>query len=252
MRINKYLAQCGVASRRKCDELITRGGVTVNGSVMTDFSYQVNASCDKVCVDGKEVTSSEKYVYFMLNKPKGVISAAVSKYGEPTVVDLIKEDCGRIYPVGRLDKDTEGLIFLTNDGDFSYCVTHPKFGHEKKYEAVVKGNIDSKKLEKLKKGLILDGRKSVFESVTLIGKKNNASIISVTLGEGRNRQIRRMCELIGNPVLTLKRVEECGIPLGELKSGEYRTLKKSEIEICKSKAETSTAGRRAAPARLKK
>jgi pseudouridine synthase len=243
MRINKYLAQCNVASRRKCDELIAQGRVTVNGNVLTDYTYQVDEARDAVCVDGKPVASGGGHVYFMLNKPKGVISAAYSKYGEPTVVDLIKEDCGRLYPVGRLDKDSEGLIFITNDGDFAYCVTHPKFGHAKKYEALVKGALDSKKMDKLKKGLMLDGRKAVFDDVRLLGKKNDASILAVTIKEGRNRQVRRMLEMIGHPVLSLRRMEECGIPLGELKSGEYRTLKKSEIAVCKAAAEPKEAGK---------
>jgi pseudouridine synthase len=244
MRINKYLAQCNIASRRKCDELIAQGCVTVNGAVMTDYGYQVDEARDSVCVNGRAVALSKKNYYYMLNKPKGIISAAYSKYGEPTVVELIKEASDRLYPVGRLDKDSEGLIFLTNDGDFAYCVTHPKFGHAKKYEAVVKGRIDSKKIDKLKKGLTLDGRRAVFNDVRLIGLKNDASILSVTIKEGRNRQIRRMCEMIGHPVVSLKRVEECGIPLGELKAGEYRSLSKNEISKCKSAAMDSSIDRR--------
>ena len=166
----------------------------------------------------------------MLNKPSGVISAASSKYGEKTVVDLIGDKKYRLFPVGRLDKDTTGLIILTNDGDLTNFLTHPSFEMEKSYEALVKGHITSSELDKLKKGVMLDGKKTARAKLRLIKKKGNNSLVEITLTEGRKRQVKRMFERVGHSVLTLKRTMEGGLNLGDLKEGESRLLSKKEIK----------------------
>ncbi len=229
MRINRYLASCNVDSRRKCEEIILAGKVKVNGISVTDLSYQVDEKNDQVTVNGKPIEYKEEYVYYMLNKPTGTISAVSSRFDETTVIQLIKEEPKRIYPVGRLDKETEGLIFLTNDGDLSYRLTHPKFEKSKVYEALLTGRVDDRDLTKLSKGVMIDGRKTADAEVTLLKVIKGDSLIRIAIKEGRNRQIRRMCEIIGHPVIRLKRIEEGGLNLGELKVGEYRKLTKSEV-----------------------
>ncbi len=236
MRINRYIALCGVASRRKAEELITDGKVKVNGKVVTELGFDVDEKNDKLTVSGVEVKPAEDKVYYILNKPKDVISAAVSDRGEKTVVELI-DDEHRLFPVGRLDKDSEGLIFLTNDGDFAYKLTHPKFEKSKKYVALLKGNVDERDLKKLSKGVELDGKKAIARKVVLKKQIKDNSLVEITLSEGRKRQIRRMCEIIGHPVINLKRTEEAGITLGELKSGEYRALTLAEVKRCMSDEE---------------
>jgi len=230
MRINKYLASCGVASRRKCEEIISRGKVTLNGQVVRELGTIISVGKDIVKVYGKQVNLDTKKVYYMLNKPAGVISASKSKYNEETVVDLIDKKEHRLFPVGRLDKDTTGLIILTNDGDFAYKLTHPKYEKEKTYEAVVKGKVDSKDLEKLKKGVVIDGKKTANAKVRLIKMVGNNSLLEITLIEGRKRQVKKMCEKVGHKVIKLDRTMENGLSLGDLEVGQYRKLTKNEVE----------------------
>ncbi|MBE6038455.1 MAG: rRNA pseudouridine synthase [Anaerofustis stercorihominis] len=230
MRINKYLAGCGVASRRKCEEYILMGKIKVNGRVMKDLAYDVDEKNDVVTFNDKPLKYEEQAVYYMLNKPKGVISAAKSKYGETTVVDLIEGEKSRIYPIGRLDKDTTGLIFLTNDGNLSYKLTHPKFEKEKTYEALVKGKVDNDDMNKLKKGVVSSDELLKASYVRLIRMVKGDSLLQITLREGKKRQVRRMCDCIGHSVIELKRISEGGIDLGELKPGEYRKLTAKEVK----------------------
>ncbi len=229
MRINKYLASCNVASRRKCEDIILSGKVTLNGKIVKELATMVDVKKDKVTVFGKPVELDNSKVYYMLNKPAGVISASKSKYGEETVVDIIGKKEHRLFPVGRLDKDTTGLIILTNDGDFAYKLTHPKYEKEKTYEALVKGNIDSKGLERLKKGVVIDGRKTSRAKVRLLKMVGNNSLLEITIIEGRKRQVKKMCERVGHKVLKLKRTMENGLSLGDLEIGEYRKLTKNEV-----------------------
>ena len=229
MRINKYLASCGVASRRKCEEIISRGKVTVNGEVVKELGTIINVEKDLVKVYGKEVSLDTKKVYYMLNKPQGVISASKSKYGEETVVDLLGKKEHRLFPVGRLDKDTTGLIILTNDGDFAYKLTHPKYEKEKTYEALVKGKVDSKSLDKLKQGVVIDGKKTSRAKVRLVKMIGVNSLVEITLIEGRKRQVKKMCEKVGHKVIKLNRTMENGLSLGDLEIGEYRKLTKNEV-----------------------
>ena len=229
MRINKYLASCGVASRRKCEEIISRGKVTINGEVVRELGTIINVKKDLVKVYGKEVSLDTKKVYYMLNKPQGVISASKSKYGEETVVDLLGKKEHRLFPVGRLDKDTTGLIILTNDGDFAYKLTHPKYEKEKTYEALVKGKVDSKALDKLKQGVVIDGKKTSRAKVRLVKMIGVNSLVEITLIEGRKRQVKKMCEKVGHKVVKLNRTMENGLSLGDLEVGEYRKLTKNEV-----------------------
>ena len=233
IRINRYLAQCGVASRRKSEEYITAGKVRVNGVVSRDLSLKIDPEKDEVTVFSKPVSLQDDNVYYILNKPAGVISASRSRYGEKTVTDLIDDRNHRLFPVGRLDKDTTGLIIVTNDGDLTYTLTHPKFEREKTYEALIKGKINSKELEKLRKGVVIDGKKTARARVKLIGMRRDNSLIEISLIEGRKRQVRKMCERVGHKVLKLRRISECGIELGDLEEGSYRKLTASEVRRLK-------------------
>ena len=235
MRINKYIALCGAASRRKADELIEAGKVKVNGQTVTQPGLDIDEANDEVTIGGRVLRPQEDRVYYMLNKPAGVISASSSDHGDKTVLDLIDDSTHRLFPVGRLDKDSEGLIFITNDGDFSYRLTHPKFNREKRYIAVLTGTVDEKDLKKLTKGVMLDDRVATANYVRLDKLLKDKSRVEIVISEGRNRQIRRMCEIIGHPVVSLKRVEEAGISLGDLKSGQYRALTPKEVRICLGK-----------------
>ena len=175
----------------------------------------------------------EDMVYYALNKPKDVISAVSSRHHETTVVDLIANENRRIFPVGRLDKDTEGLIILTNDGDLAYHLTHPKFEKSKTYEALLHGRLDSKAILKLSNGIVIEGKKTAKASVRLLKMIKGNSLIQITLKEGRNRQIRKMGKSIGHSVISLRRTEEDGIKLGNLAVGEYRKLTNKEITMLK-------------------
>lgn len=233
MRINRYLALCGVASRRKSEEIIKAGLVKVNGETVRELAFDIKETRDRVTVSGRAVTPAESgMVYYMLNKPAGVISAVSADHGETTVVDLLPNETARIFPVGRLDKDTEGLILLTNDGDFSYRLTHPKFEKQKTYIALLQGLVDRNDLKRLYKGVVLDGRTASAYSVRTLKTDKNGSLIEIIITEGRNRQIRRMCEVIGHPVISLKRTSEAGLNLGSLKSGESRALTPAEVQAC--------------------
>ena len=233
LRINKYLAACNVASRRKSEELILAGKVKVNGVIVKDLAYQIDETTDIVLLNDKRLSLEEDMVYYMVNKPKEVISAVTSWHDETTVVDLITDEKRRIFPVGRLDKDTEGLIILTNDGDLAYRLTHPKFERSKTYEALLHGRLDSQTISKLTNGIVIDGKKTAKASVRLLKMIKGNSLIQITLKEGRNRQIRKMGKSIGHPVISLRRIEEDGIKLGNLDVGEYRKLTNKEIAMLK-------------------
>lgn len=230
MRINKYLSQVGVASRREVDRLIEQGKISVNEK--TAESGMKVSSEDKIKVNGKLVGEIEKKVYYLLNKPKGVVSAAKDSR-EKTVVDLIKCE-ERIYPIGRLDLDTEGLLILTNDGDLFNRIIHPRSKVYKKYYAELKGEITNSALSKLRDGVHLEDGMTLPAKVKLLNKKSGKSLIEISIREGRNRQIRRMCDNIGFSVLNLKRMELDKISLGNLKVGDYRTLTEKEVKYLKT------------------
>ena len=227
MRLQKYLAECSVASRRKSEELILAGRVKVNGKIVNTLGTLVEAG-DKVEFDGKLIYPEEKTVYIALNKPKGVVSTAKDQFDRKAVTDLVEADV-RLYPVGRLDYDTKGLIFLTNDGDFTYKLTHPSHNIKKTYVAVVKGEFTEEKADKLRTGVMLDGKKTAPASVTLDGVYENAYKVTLTIHEGRNRQVRRMFEAVGCTVSSLIRTRIGSVDIGNLKPGEWRYLTDKEV-----------------------
>lgn len=233
VRINKYLAQKGVASRREVDKLIEEEKVFINGKKATPG--QKVSDDDKIEISGKKIDSKleEKKVYFLLNKPKKIISATKDDRGRKTVIDLIK--CSeRIFPIGRLDYDTEGAILLTNDGEIYNKVIHPKSEIYKEYVALIKGEISDIEIQKLRRGIKLEDGITLPAKVKLLNKENGKSEVSIAVREGRNRQVRRMFQKLGYLVLELKREKIGDITLKELKVGNYRELTKKELEYLKS------------------
>lgn len=238
MRINKFIAQSGYCSRRKADELIKNSKVYVNGNLLENLAYQVNND-DIVEIDGNRINKKEDKLYIAINKPIGYTSTLKDKYADKKVVDLIKFKT-RIYPVGRLDKDSHGLLILTNDGKFTYELTHPKFHHKKVYEVVVKGKPSNEDIKKLTNGIILDGYKLKKSKILLERIIGNNARYNVTIYEGRNRQIRKMFESINHPVLDLKRIQIGDYKMSdELKSGDYVILNKNDLDLIRGKYDRS-------------
>lgn len=238
-RLQKVIAYAGVASRRKAEQLITEGKVKVNGKVVRELGTKVSNS-DTIEVEGVKLEKEDK-VYFLLYKPKGYISAVTDDKGRKTVVDIFKKRVPeRIFPVGRLDYETTGLLLLTNDGEFSYQLTHPKFKIDKTYIARVKGVPTVEGLKKLQRGIKLeDGKTAPAKvSMTSFDEKAGKAICEITIHEGRNRQVRRMFEAIGTPVVKLKRERFAFLDLGNLKPGEYRELTKHEVKQLRVLSET--------------
>lgn len=228
IRLNKFLASCGVASRRKSDELIAAGKIMVNGKIVTEAGVTINEKKDKVIFDGKELSLPSSFVYIKLNKPKGYICSASDEKGRKTIYDLIKTD-ERLFSVGRLDYDTEGLIILTNDGDFANKIAHPSFSLEKEYQVTVEGKILESELAVMRKGAVVDGERMPPAKVKVIGVEEKTTKLSVTINEGQNRQVRRMFEAIGKVIILLKRVRIGDVKLGGLSRGEYRDLRIDEL-----------------------
>ena len=235
MRLQKYLALCGVASRRASEKLITDGRVAVNGTIITELGTKITAK-DTVTFDGKKVTMGENKVYIALNKPAGYLSTASDDRGRRTVIDLVKDDFSeRLYPVGRLDYDTEGLIFLTNDGNFTQTVTHPKHNIDKTYEAKIYGKLTEDEIIMLCRGVDIGGFVTSEALVDIISEQHDKSTVQITIHEGKNRQVRKMFEAVGHNVLKLKRISVGAVRLGNLKSGQWRFLTEREIDILKGK-----------------
>lgn len=241
-RLQKVMAQAGVASRRKSEELIVSGRVKVNGVVVKELGTRVS-SADKVEVEGVQITK-EAHVYYLLYKPRGIISTANDEKGRKTVLDFFPHTEERIYPVGRLDYDTSGVILLTNDGDFSYSMTHPKFGIKKKYIAKVKGIPGRADLKKLENGIELEDGLTAPAHVKMrsTDHKTKTAIVEITIHEGKNRQVRRMFEAIGCPVDRLKREEFAMLTTHGLNAGEARELTIHEIKQLRVLAETGKIG----------
>lgn len=232
MRINKYIANSGVCSRRKADELIEKGKVKVNDKVLTVPGYDVQKK-DKIEVDGKLITQTETLVYYMLNKPKGVICSSSDEKGRKTCLDLI--NCNeRIYTVGRLDYDSEGLILLTNDGELSYKLTHPKLEIPKTYVVKIKGDIKESELAVLRNGVKIGETKYNKCKISVLSKDKSSTRLEIVLKEGKNREIRNMFEFIGKEIILLKRVKLAELRLGGLSRGEYRELNDNEIQYLKN------------------
>lgn len=228
MRLNKFLSNSGVASRRKCDELISQGKVFVNGKVVSELGLQINEKKDKVMVEGKQIKLPSSFVYIKLNKPKGYACTAHDEKGRKTIYELIDTD-ERLFSIGRLDYDTEGLILLTNDGDFANKVAHPKYAIEKEYRVTIEGQIKESELAVLRKGVVVDGERMPSAKVEFLSADDKFTKLSVVIDEGQNRQIRRMFEAIGKSIRLLKRVRIGQVRLGGLKRGDYRDLTEDEL-----------------------
>jgi 23S rRNA pseudouridine2605 synthase len=235
VRLNKALADAGVAARRKAEDLIRAGRVSVNGEVETDLSRRIEPSSDQLAVDGIVVTRSERLVYLMLNKPTGYLTA-VSDQRERTVMELLPDGFGRLFPVGRLDRDTEGLLLVSNDGDLGHRLMHPRFHVRKTYRAVVDGRMTEPLAEKLRHGVTLDDGPTQPAEVMLT-RVGLTSEVSLTIREGRKRQVRRMLSNVGHPVLELERVSYGPLTLGELPRGKWRELTGEELAALKTESE---------------
>ncbi len=232
MRINKYLASCGVASRRKAEQLIVDGKVKVNGCVCSELATDIKET-DKVEVNNTLVSLPSNLEYYMLNKPKGYVSSVKDDRERKTVIDLI-HTTARIFPVGRLDYDSEGLLLLTNDGDLTYKLTHPKNEITKTYTVKIEGGIEKSQLRQLENGVVIDGYKLSPCQITVKLQDEKFTKLEVVIHEGRNREIRKMFESIGKNVVYLKRTKIAKLALGGLNRGEYRKLSPREIKYLKS------------------
>ena len=231
VRLQKMLADCGVASRRKSEELIRNGQVKVNGRV-AEIGDKVDLYSDKVYVRGKRVTAAAKpkHRYIMLNKPRGYVTTMSDERGRKCIAELIEDIEERVYPIGRLDKDSEGLLLLTNDGEFANHIMHPKKHVNKVYRVTVRPTITEEMVEKLQTGIVLDGRKTAPAQVRVMTKQEGRVVLEIVIREGRNRQIRRMCESLGLEVARLNRVAIGTVKLGGLKQGQYRDLSADEVK----------------------
>jgi 23S rRNA pseudouridine2605 synthase len=227
VRLQKVLAEAGLGSRRVCEEMILARRVTVDGTVAA-IGRRVDPERDAIALDGVPVPTRPGLVYYLLNKPRDVISTAQDPQGRPTVVDLVPAE-PRVYPVGRLDGDTEGLLLLTNDGDLTHRLTHPSFGVEKEYLAEVEGVPARAALRRLREGVTLDDGPTAPARVALAGGGSGTSALTIVIHEGRNRQIRRMCEAIGHPVRRLVRTRVGPVTDRDLAPGEWRSLTTAEV-----------------------
>ena len=236
MRINKYIASCGVASRRKAEELIISGRVTINGELITELSTTVDETKDIVEVDGVPINQEEKKVYILLNKPEGYITTVKDQFDRPSVLDILKDVDERVYPVGRLDYETSGLLILTNDGDLTYKLTHPKHEVEKTYLAMVNGIISPEEKRRFENGLQIEDYTTAKAKLKIVkaDEEKNYSVCKITIHEGRNRQVRKMCKAIGHPVRNLRRIQMGRINIRGLEVGEYRNLTEDEVKYLKS------------------
>ena len=233
LRLQKFLADCGVASRRGAEELIKNKRIKVNGETVFEMGIKIDEENDVVEFDGKQVKPQKKLVYIMLNKPEGFVTTVSDDKGRDTVMDLVSDIPVRIYPVGRLDYDTEGLLLMTNDGELTYKITHPKNNIEKTYEAEVSGDISMDTISMLRSGVVIDGKKTSPAKVEVIGATRLGTKLKITIHEGRNRQVRRMFEAVGCIVKRLKRTEEAGLKLGHTPLGRWRKLTEPEINMLK-------------------
>ena len=233
LRLQKFLADCGVASRRASENLIREGRISVNDEIIKQMGFIVDEEIDEVKFDGKIVKPVTKKIYVMLNKPSGFVTTVSDDMGRPTVLELVSDIQERLFPVGRLDYDTEGLLLLTNDGDLTYKITHPKNEIKKTYVAEVTGNISMDTIIALRRGVVIDGYKTQPAEVEVVAATKFGTKLEITISEGKNRQVRKMFESQGCIVKKLKRIKEAGLILGHLPLGKWRKLSESEINMLK-------------------
>ena len=233
MRINKYIAQAGVASRRKADELIINGNVKVNGLTLKEPGYDVTEG-DVVEVNGRTIEPEDKKVYILLNKPLGYVTTVSDDKNRLTVMDLVKDVDVRVFPVGRLDYNTSGMLIMTNDGDFAYRLTHPKHQMPKTYRARVAGVLSAEKCARLRNGVDIGGFVTSKAQVNIVKGVQRSTIVDITICEGKNRQVRKMFNAVGNSVQELERIAIGDIRLGRLAAGHYRKLTKEEVGYLKN------------------
>ncbi len=229
-RINRILAEAGLASRRKADELISSGRVMLNGRILMEPGAKAEWGKDSIMLDGREIPGPEEKIYLMLNKPFGYVCTLSDPRGRPIVIDLLKDVPQRVYPVGRLDFDSMGLLLLTNDGDFSFRLTHPRFHIPRTYKVTVSGTVTEKDINAIKAGLELEDGFISASGAAIIGRQGEKSIVRITIAQGRNRIIRRMMEALGHSVVHLVRIGFGSLELGDLKVGRYRGLEPGEIK----------------------
>lgn len=228
-RLQKVLARAGVASRRKSEDLIRQGRVRVNGQIVTELGTKVDPAQDEIRVDGAPIQVGVSRVYVMLNKPAGVLSTMVDRRGRKSLGDLVAVP-GRLYPVGRLDATSEGLILLTDDGELANLLTHPRYEHEKEYRVLVNGQPSEETLDAWRGGVVLDGKPTAPAEVEVLAAHRDSAILRIVMREGRKRQIRRVAELLGHPVRELRRVRLGPLQLGQLESGQWRYLTAKEVQ----------------------
>ena len=234
IRLQKYLADCGIASRRKSEELIKQGQVKVNGKTITELGTKVIPNKDIVEYNGKKIELKKEYVYILLNKPIGYVTTVKDQFNRDSVLDLVKTN-KRLVTVGRLDMFTSGALILTNDGDFVYKVTHPKHEIEKTYTVTIIGIVKKEEVEKLKKGVEIEDyiTKPAKVKILKIDEEKNQSRLEITIHEGKNRQVRKMCEAIGHKVLALHRSKIAGIDVKDIPLGKWRYLNSKEVNKIK-------------------
>lgn len=231
MRIQKFMAQCGVASRRKSEELIQKGLVQINGVTIREPGFPVDPEKDEIIVAGKKLATAAK-IYIMINKPQGVLSTSEDTHGRQRVLDLVPIQ-DRLYTVGRLDMDTEGLLLLTNDGDLTFHLTHPSHEFVKTYVGLVKGFPDQSSLESFRHGMAIEDYRTAPATIKILKKYQDTSLLEMQIHEGKKRQIRKMCAAMGHPIIHLKRVAVGDLTLGNLKPGQWRYLNNDEITYLK-------------------
>lgn len=230
VRLQKYLAQCGICSRRKAEEFIAAGRITIDGVVVQEMGVQIIPGKNRITCDNKAVTDREQHVYYLLNKPKGYVTTLSDPQGRPVVTSLIKNVDARLFPVGRLDLDTEGALILTNDGELAQKVQHPSYSTYKTYETLVRGYPAREKITQLQKGIPLEGKMTSPAKVSILGKKGKNSLVRIIIHEGRKRQVKKMFDHIGHPVLHLKRTAYGKLTLGRLPIGSYKQLNSADLK----------------------
>ncbi len=237
IRLNKFLAQAGVASRREVDKMIVEGRITVNGRVVRILGTKIDDEKDRVELDGKRVEKEEEMIYLMLNKPPGYLVTLKDPFRRPTIKELLPSLKERIYPVGRLDYDSEGLLLLTNNGELAHRLAHPRYRVPKNYVVEVKGVPKSSKISRLERGVYIDGKKTAPARIAKLSGSAKKTLLRIEIHEGRKREVKRMFEAVGHRVLRLKRIGFGGLRLSKLQTGKWRFLTRKEVDSLKSQVD---------------